>query len=385
MTPSNRSALLAEADSLLHKPSFSKEDSARVESLLRLAETMVDKTELRAAKSAQREIELGREPYRAAGPDERFLAYLRKGSDVLTQEERNRIGSERSRPQLSAYLSEGTGSAGGYLVPQPFADRFESMLQQYDQLFSIAKIFSTSTGAPTGYPILDDVSNEAAIVAENAASSQVPTPFAKLAFAQCPTWRSGQVIASVELAQDSNFDLTGLAAGAFSTRFARGIGAYMVGLLLEAAALGVTAASATAIAGDEIYELIDSLNAAYITNASFLMTHATYTSLLRLKGSGSGDYLFHPTFDGAGRPTLCSFPVFFSPSMPAMTAGLQSVAFGDLSRFLRREVAGSLQVKTYRELFAASGSIAWEAFWRVDGGLLLSGSQVPVNFLVQHA
>jgi HK97 family phage major capsid protein len=380
----NRAAILAEVDSLLHQPSLTKETSSRCEQLLALADSLVDRSELRRATLARHNSELGREPYVAAGTDQKFMAYMRLGAEALNSDDRRKIGSERSSPTFRNYLGVGTGSSGGYLAPQSFADRFETLLAQHDQLFSIATLFSTITGSPTGFPILDDVSNSAVIVAENGPSSQVPTPFAKLGFAECPTWRSGQVIASVELAQDAAFDLAGLTAGAFATRFARGIGSYFVGILLAAAALGVTTASATAIAGDEIYELIDSLNAAYIANASFLMTHATYTALLRLKGSGSGDYLFHPTFDGAGRPTLCSFPVLFSPSMPGMTAGLQSVAFGDLSRFLRREVAGSLQIRTYRELFAASGSIGWEAFWRVDGGLLLSGSQVPVNCLVQH-
>lgn len=398
--PLERASLLAQAQAILSKPgAFSKEDSAKVEGLLALADSLTDddaKNELRKAKLKKYARETGREepvfatrqpeetgatPERlAAAADQQFLAYLRTGG--LPE---RRVGSDPRSPIRGA-LSEGTGSAGGVLVPQPFADRFETMLQQYDELFSIATLFSTSTGDPTGFPIVDDVSSSASIVAENANSSVVEiAAFGKLGFPQCPTFRSHQVVSSLELASDSHFDLTGLVAGAFAVRFARGIGSYFVGILLEAAALGVTAASATAIAPDEIFELIDSLDPAYIAGGSFLMAHSTYTSIMRLKGSGSGDYLFKPIFDGAGRPTLCGYPVYFSPSMPAIGASAQSVAFGDLSKFLRREVAGSLKVHTYKELFAASGAIGWEGFWRVDGGLLLSGSQIPVNYLIQAA
>ncbi len=47
-TPS-RTAILAEVDSLLHKPTLSREDSARAEQLLNLADSLVDRTELRRA------------------------------------------------------------------------------------------------------------------------------------------------------------------------------------------------------------------------------------------------------------------------------------------------------------------------------------------------
>jgi HK97 family phage major capsid protein len=383
-----RAALLSQAHSILSKPgTFSKEDNAKVESLLALADSLTDddaKDEMRKAKLKRMARETGRgepvfatrqpsetDPERLTAADRHLLAlaeYLRTGRSIR------------------AYLGVGTGSTGGFLAPQPFADRVAEMMQQWDDLFSIATPWISSTGEVSGFPIIDDVASSAAIVAEQGTSSIVEiAAFNKTPFGLCPTFRSGQVIASVELCDDSHFDLTAILTRAFAVRFARGIGSYLVGVLLDAAATGLTTASATAIAGAEIYGLIDSLNPAWYPKAAFLMTHATFTSILKLTGSGSGNFLFPYTVNGTGRPTLAGFPVYFSPSMPAMTAGLQSVAFGDLSMMLRREVAGSLQIHTYRELFAASGSIGWEAFWRVDGGLLLSGSQVPVNCLVQHA
>jgi HK97 family phage major capsid protein len=70
--------------------------------------------------------------------------------------------------------------------------------------------------------------------------------------------------------------------------------------------------------------------------------------------------------------------------MPAMTTGLKSVAYGDLSRFFRREVLGSLTVKTLVERYAEVGQIAYEASWRVDGALAkAANSPVPVKYLQQ--
>ena len=65
--------------------------------------------------------------------------------------------------------------------------------------------------------------------------------------------------------------------------------------------------------------------------------------------------------------SLFDAPIYLSPSMPAMTTGLKPVAFGDLSRFLRREVRNSLMTKVYVERYAEFGQVGYEGFWRVDG------------------
>jgi HK97 family phage major capsid protein len=381
----DRTALLAEADSILHKTSFTKEDASRVEQLISLADQFTDRTDLRAATMSRHGRELGREPQIVSKPDAKFSAYLRNGASVLSPEERRRIGSERSSP-IRAAQTEGTGSAGGYIVPQSFADRFESILQKTDGLFQMATMFSTATGTTSPYPILDDVANEAAVVAEGGTSNQGPDfVLAALVFGACPTWRSGVIRANIELVNDSAFDFEALFAGAAAVRFARGVGAAFVATLLTSAALGVTAAGTTAVTGDEIFALVDSVDPEYANNGSFLMKRTTYSTILKLKGSGSGNYLFKAEFDGMGRPTLLGFPVSFSPSMGAMTTALKPISFGDHTRFIRRQVRDSLQVKTYVELYAAAAAIGYEAFLRVDGDLLKSGSNVPVKYLQLHA
>jgi HK97 family phage major capsid protein len=384
MTP-DRTTILAEVDSLLHKPNFSKEDSSRAEQLLSLADTLVDRSELRRAISQNRDIELGRVPSARTSVDDRFFAYLRGNNEILSQEERVRIGThEGIKRGIKGYLGVGTGSTGGYIAPQSFADRFESILKQTDELFSLAMMFETTTGSPTGYPILDDTGAAAAIVAEQGASTEVDEVFAALSFGQCPTWRSGTVIASVELAADSAFDLEGLTARAFAIRFARGVGAAYVATLLSSAALGVSAASATAISGDELIGLTGAIDSAYLPNASWLMLRSTFLTISQLTGS-SGNFLFPSHRDANNRPTLLDFPVYFSPSMGPMTANGKSVSFGDHSKFVRRQVKDSLQVRTLVELYAASGKIGYLAYLRADGGLLLSGSNIPVAYLQQAA
>jgi HK97 family phage major capsid protein len=162
------------------------------------------------------------------------------------------------------------------------------------------------------------------------------------------------------------------------------VGAAFVATLLSSAAAGVTTASTTAIAGDEIIKLTGTIDSAYLGNASFLMLRSTYVTILQLKDSSSR-YLFPPAFDGQGRPLLLGFPVYFSPSMGAMTAGLKPVTFGDHGKYVKRTVRNSLSVKVLVELFATSCQTAYEVHWRIDGGLLLSGSNIPVAALTMHS
>lgn len=299
--------------------------------------------------------------------EEHFRAYLLHGKDALLD----------TRAQ-----AEGTDAAGGFLVPKGFSRQFLTSLKEYDGLFDAATVVTTDTGADFPMPIDDDTTNNAAVVVESGSSTPRDAVFDQVLFAKAPLWRSGIVRASMELVGDAGFDFQALLAGMFARRFARGIGATFVTTLLTQATLGKTAASATTIAGDEVLDLMASVDSAYAQSGAFLMNATTLVTLRKLKGSTSGDYLLPFGRNTVGRPTLFDVPIFLSPSMPAMTSGLKSVAFGDLSRFLRREVRGSLTTKVYIERFAEFGQVGFEALWRVDSALAKAGSApVPVKYL----
>jgi HK97 family phage major capsid protein len=223
-------------------------------------------------------------------------------------------------------------------------------------------------------------------VGENSASAtDKDAVFASLPFDTCPMWRTGFISAPVELVNDSAFDFQALLAGAFAARIARGVGAAFVAKLLTSAAQGKLAASATAITPDEIFDLIDSVDPDYAVNGSFLMRRSTFTALSKLKGSGSGNYVFEQEFDASGNPLLCGYPVHFSPSMNAMTASLKPISFGDHSRFVRRQVKNSFIVRTYPERQAEFGRVCYEGFLRCDGDLLKTAATSPVKYLQQAA
>ena len=392
-----KAELLARAQTLIDSPSYSREDSARVDGLLRMADLCTDpdtRSEIEAGQKsarrrsimAERERALGRAPSEVvpfeadrfpAAPseiDRNFTAYLRSG-------DREWI------PKLRAAQGEGTTTGGGALAPPSFAERLFVLMAAIDGLWAEATLLETPRGTAMGYPILDDTENSSTIVAENGTTT-LDTPdltFGTIAFGVCPSWRTTLVSCSQELAQDSFFDIEGLLAKAFSIRLQRGIGAHFVSTLLSQAPVGATSVAAASIAPGDLFAVAESVNPAYYPKASWCMSQATLLGILGLKTT-TGAFVFPATVDALNRPTLMSFPVLLSPTMPAVAAGATAVSFGDHSAFVKRIVRSSLEVITLTQRFAALGQIAYFARWRVDGNLMLNAGGVsPVQVLQQHS
>ena len=302
-----------------------------------------------------------------------FETFLRYGREGLSEEQRAQ--------------AVGSDSAGGSLTPEVFSTVFTESLKQHDELFDVATLVTTERGTEFGFPLDDDTSAVATIVAENAESTTAsPVVFGNTAFARCPMWRSGHIIASMELAADSAFPLSTVLATLFGARFARGVGAQFVTNLIADATVGVTSASPTALTADELLDLIASVDPAYSQRGSFLMNVTVLTALRKLKASTGGSFLLPFGRDANGRTTLFDHTVYMSPSMAGIEALAKPIAFGDLSRFIRRQVRNSLTVKTYNEKYATSGQIGWEAFLRVDGKLAKAASApVPIRVLACHS
>jgi HK97 family phage major capsid protein len=384
----DRVSLLAQAQNILNKPSFSREDSARVDGLLALADAATDRSELRRATLESRNAELGRPPLPASQPDRRFTAYMRGGPDTLTAEERRTMGiGAAGMRRIQGALQVSTGGAGGYLVPQSFSTVLEAMLKATDPIFMLSTLFETETGSVTNYPLIDDTSAEATLVAESGSSVETDNTFYALGFGLTGTWRSGIIKVSIELIQDSAFNIESVVAASCGIRFARGIGAAFTSTLLGAADAAITTASSSAIAASEVIALTAKIDSAYLPGASFLMARATYIALTQLVGS-SGNFMFPAVVDSDGDARLLGFKVFFSPSIPAIGAGNIVIAFGQMNRFIHRRVLNSTRLHVYHELFAASGTWGFEAFTRRDGLLSVSGAagvNNPIALLTMHS
>lgn len=318
--------------------------------------------EQRRAVIAQGDAELEKRKREYAA---NFRAFLLHGKDGLD-----------SRAQ-----AEGTDSAGGYIVPEGFSRQLIAGVKAHDGLLDAATVVLSDTGSEFPIPVDADVDNDAAIVAESGASTPRDAVFDSVQFGKAPQWRSGIVRASFEVVGDAGFDFQAMLATLFSRRFSRGLGSAFVSTLLTQATQGKVAASGTQVTGDELLDLMLAVDSGSGENGGWLMNFTVFTTLRKLKGSTSGDFLLPIGRNSVGRPTLFDAPVYLSRSMPAMTSGLKPILFGDMSRFLFRQVRGSLTIRNYRERFAEFAQVGFESFWRCDGALAKSSNAVPVKYL----
>ncbi len=118
---------------------------------------------------------------------------------------------------------------------------------------------------------------------------------------------------------------------------------------------------------DGTLDLIGTLNAAYLDNASFLMSRNT--SVLIRKAQRQAN-LFEPVWTRSGdRDYLHGFPVEYSAAMPVAARSATPLLFGDFKQgYVIGDRGGSgINVKVLDQPFALQGQIALLAFRRTDG------------------
>ena len=125
----------------------------------------------------------------------------------------------------------------------------------------------------------------------------------------------------------------------------------------------VTTASATAITGDEIIDLHDSVKDAYQNGAIWIMSSKTRTALRKLK-DGEGRYLLNDDISSPFGTTLLGKPVYVSDNMPDIGAGNTAIYYGNM-KGLATKFNEEINVQVLREKFAdehAVGVIGWFEF-----------------------
>jgi HK97 family phage major capsid protein len=192
---------------------------------------------------------------------------------------------------------------------------------------------------------------------------------------------------SWQLAQDSIFSMETLLADLLGERLGRlanaqlttGTGSSAPNGIVTAATLGKTAASATAIAADEIIDLSHAVDPAYRISpkVGFMFNDLTLAAIRKLK-DGQGNYLWAMGNVKEGVPgTLLGYRYSINQAMANIATGNKTIIFGDLGKYWVRKV-GSPVIGVLRERFWPDLGIA--GLIRFDGELL---DTAAVKYLVQ--
>lgn len=281
----------------------------------------------------------------------------------------------RGKVPLHNVLSTTPDTDGGYLVPEEFERQIVMGLEESNIIRTLAKVITTS--AERKIPVAATHSI-AQWTAENAAYTENNPTFAQKTIDAYKL--TDLVKVSVELLQDSMFDLESYVAAEFARAF--GIAeeeAFCVGtgtgqptgiFTTGGGQVGVTAGSATAITVDNLIDLIYALKSPYRRNAMFLMKDVTVSALRKLKDN-NGAYLWQPSVQAGQPDRLLGYPIYTSPYVPGVEASSLPIAFGDFRNYWIADRMGRT-VQRLNELYAGNGQVGFIATERVDGKVILA-------------
>lgn len=310
-----------------------------------------------------------------------FASYFRRGGD---EEAVRKANGEGQRAQILAAMTVGTNSDGGYLAPTEWDRRIRKAQRTNSPMRRLATVQETSVGAFS--TVWSNEQWGSGWVGETAARPATSTPtLSTLTFA------SGEIYANVAASQrildDALIDIDGWIADEVEEEFNRQEGVAFIsgngtnkpyGLLTYVtggAADGVhpggnltvkTVAGAAAITADELVDFTYELPAPYRQNASWLMNSLTAAKIAKLKDD-DGNYIWREGLIAGQPATLLGRPVEFDEGMPAATAGLTPIAFGDFKAgYLINDRIG---IRVLRDPFTNKPFVMFYVTKRVGAGV----------------
>ena len=367
----NNSVLAEEHDKAFDKAEAEERDlSKRIEQEQRLEE--VTKREAAAHFDSQNHDMQTRQDhgkakeYRAA-----FDVWMRSGVASLTAEQKALLQEHRAQSTSS--------TAGGYLIAPEYMPELEKSLKDYSGILQACRVIMTSTGANLPWPTSDATSRKAALVAENATSTATDFTFGQKSL-DAFMYRDMAAV-SLELLQDSAFDLGAFINMSFAESFGRaynehftvGTGSSQPNGVVTASTLGKTAASATAFTRGEMLDLLHSVDPGYRASRScgFMMNDAILAAIKKLAlGSNDASPLWVPSMRDGAPDTIEGFRYWINQDMDsALTTGKKIMLFGDFSKYVVRQVMG-MSIRRLEERFIDNGQVGFIAFACDDGELV---------------
>jgi HK97 family phage major capsid protein len=288
-------------------------------------------------------------------------------------------------------LSGSLGSAGAFTIaPETLVRQLEINMLYFSGILQVAEVLRTTTGEPLSWPTANDTGNKARRIGEAVAVNLTPDPtFGKITWG-AHDYTSDAVLIPNRLLEDNVFNLPDVIGAMLGERHGRktnldcttGLGGSEPQGIATAAGTGVTAASATAIAADELIRLVHSIDPAYRSTGCGWMLHDNILMAIRLLKDGMGQYLWMSGLQQGVPDKLLGYSATINQDMQSTVAtGTKTVLFGQLNKYKVRQVAG---VRFYRlqERYRDQDCDGFVAYMRMDGGLLNAGTN-PVKALVQ--
>ena len=310
-----------------------------------------------------------------------FDVYVRKGEAAAL------------RDLEAKALSVGTGTDGGYLVPDEVERAVNRAVRDVSPIRAIAGIRQVS-GSVYRKPFAV-TGAEAGWVAETVARTETDSPtLAALSEMSFPTMELYAMPAATQaLLDDSAVNIDEWIAEEVRDSFAQQEGTAFVtgdgtakpkgfldytkvdnaswtwgnvGFISTGVNGAFPTASATVAPGDKLIDLVYAVKAGYRGNGTFVFNRATQAVIRKMKDA-EGHYLWQPATK-AGDPSLVlGYPVAESEDMPSLATDSYSVAFGDFRRGYL--IVDRVGIRVLRDPYSQKPYVLFYTTKRVGGGV----------------
>lgn len=301
-------------------------------------------------------------------------------------------------------MSTTTGSQGGFSVQSSVASQLIDLLKSYGYMRKVASQLTTQDGSALSYPTSDGTSEVGEWVAQNVSATPADPVFGTVALNVFKA--SSKVVAvPIELLQDSTIDIQAMVFKRLADRIGRianmgfttGGGTTDPNGLVTAASVGKTGTTGQTltIIYDDLIDMVDSLDAAYLDNptsnqqdptaAPGWMFSQTMRRVVRKIKDTAGRPIWMPSYDeGMTSKTpdlLLGYPVNINNDMAVPAANAKSLAFGNFHKYLIRDAMDITMFRFDDSAYMKIGQVGFLA-WARTGGNLLDVNSVK---LYQHS
>jgi len=315
-----------------------------------------------------------------------FEAFLRKNIKDMTQDEALSFRNT---------MSTTTTSQGGYTVQSNIASQMIDYLKAYGWMRKVASQITTDNGQPLNFPTSDGRSETGEIVAQNGSASSLDPSYGTVPL-NVFKFSSKIITVPIELLQDSVIDVQAMVFKRIrdrigriaNTQFTLGDGSTGPQGLVTAASVGKVGLTGqtTSIIYDDLVDLIDSLDAAYLDDPvtdqdmpgvapGWMFGQSTRKVLRKLKDT-TGRPLWTPSYDAGIGPkfttqdSLMGYPVYLNNDFAAPAANAKSLGFGNLGRYLIRDAMEMTMFRFDDSVYMSKGQVGFLAWARMGGNLM---------------
>ena len=306
-----------------------------------------------------------------------FSKWLRNGDRGMTSDDWQAIRNT---------MSTTTPAEGGYTVATEVATYVMDAMKAFGGMRQVATILRTDQGNPMTWPTSDGTTEVGEILAENASATDLDVSFNTK---NLPVYKysSKVVTVPIELLQDSNVDIEAFVRARIAqrlgritnTHFTTGDGSSKPTGIIAAASVGKTGASGqtTTVTYADLVDLEHSVDPAYRVNCKWMFHDTTLKALKKLLDTQNRP-LWLPGISVKEPDTILGYAYQINQDVATMAASAKSIAFGDLSKYVIRDVMAMTYYRFDDSAYAKKGQVGFLAFLRSGGNFMDVGGAVKL-------